>query len=370
MDYNEERIILNNLSQNVNEIMTKQDISIHELSKRSGLSEHVIRNIKDGTVKKLNRRNVYNIATGLQVSLHNLLGVKKIPSELTIREEHTEFILSFYEKDGRDYQYDEKCGLFDKYDDEYEACVVNCIHSFVEAHKLATGYYFEGIDRSVTSQLTRKEIHDKFFDYVVEKSFNELEEIECIDDKPTWEFDKVKNTGETIQKMRRLYKMSRKELADKTGLSKDCLRRIESGKNQKVNYQHINLIARELFCTADFLLGDSCDPTASRDGQSQLFSRNEFIFRYVQIGHDLAYAKNYMDQESKEVLKKMIGSLNVMYDYREANELLKGKRLSLQDVFFREQQIYMDTHKKRGAHFYTKKYYMDSGEETDNEHKG
>ena len=193
MDYNEERIILNNLSQNVNEIMTKQDISIHELSKRSGLSEHVIRNIKDGTVKKLNRRNVYNIATGLQVSLHNLLGVKKIPSELTIREEHTEFILSFYEKDGRDYQYDEKCGLFDKYDDEYEACVVNCIHSFVEAPKLATGYYFEGIDRSVTSQLTRKEIHDKFFDYVVEKSFNELEEIECIDDKPTWEFDKVKN---------------------------------------------------------------------------------------------------------------------------------------------------------------------------------
>lgn len=360
MDYNEERILLQNLSKNARQIIKSQHVTLKELVQRTGLSIHVIRNMKDGKVKKLNALNIYKLASGLQVTPKILLGVENIPEEMQIKEEHLEFVSSFYEKDGGDFEFYEKCELNRKYDDEYEACVVNSIHSFVEAHKLATGYYFEGIDRVVTQQLTKKSIEDKYEDYVIEKILKRYEGNEDVNDNSTWNLDKAKATGEAIQKMRNLYKMSRKELADKTGLGEDCLYRIETGKNKKVNYEHIYLIARELFCTADFLMGESCDPTANQNGQAQFYFRNELIFRHVQIGHDLAYAKNYMDQESKSILINMMRSLDLMYEYRVANEILKGKRLSIQDVYFREQQIYMDTHKTRGAHFYTKKYTIEN----------
>ena len=140
--------------------------------------------------------------------------------------------------------------------------------------------------------------------------------------------------------------------------------RIESGINKKINYEHIQLIARELLCTSDFLLGESCDPTSNRDGSSLFYPiERELVFRYVQLGHDLSYALTYMDAESKEIVISMIHNINTMYTYKKMNEDSFGKRLSVQEVFFREESRYMDTYKKRGAHFYTKRYSMSEGGE-------
>lgn len=165
-----------------------------------------------------------------------------------------------------------------------------------------------------------------------------------------------------IKQLRELYGLTRKELGIMTRLGEDSIYRIESGINKKINYEHISLIARELLCTPDFLLGESCDPTTNRDGSSLFYRREGLVFRHVQLGHDLAYAWNYMDLESKEVVADMIHTLNTMYKYKELSEDSFGKRLSIQEVFFREQELYMERYKNRGAHFYTKKYKVDKGE--------
>lgn len=47
------------------------------------------------------------------------------------------------------------------------------------------------------------------------------------------------------------------------------------------------------------------------------------------------------------------------------NKASFGRRLSVQEVFFREEARYMDTYKKRGARFYTKRYSMSVGGKND-----
>ena len=116
-------------------------------------------------------------------------------------------------------------------------------------------------------------------------------------------------------------------------------------------------------CSTDFLLGESCDPTANRDGNSLFYHLNDdIVFRHVQLGHDLAYASNYMDDSAKSILTGMIDNLNLMYQYKKNKEDSFGKRLSTQEVFFREQRLYKDKYKNRGARFYTQRYNVKEGD--------
>ena len=192
-----------------------------------------------------------------------------------------------------------------------------------------------------------------------EQNFSML--IDLVDASEA-KINNVVETGKTIQRMRKRYGITRKDLADRTGLSVDCVFRIETGKNRNIDYNHINLIARELLCTTDFLIGESCDPTARKDGESYHYlaslGGDIFIFSHVQLGHDLAYAYNHMNEEAQNYVVQTIRYFNTMYDLREISNQDRGERLSIQDVFFREQESYNERRKNRGATFYTKKYYV------------
>lgn len=365
---NNESDLISNLSKNVKKIMNDRKISINELAKKTGLSFSVIRNIRDGKIKKLNAQNICRLTTYLHVSPAQLLGTDSIPEELNIAEEHVEFLTSFFEREAEDFTSDNCCGLLKGYDLQYEECVVNAIHSYIEAHKMATGYYHETANRAKTKSLTMDSINKAYQDNIVKKIFplfmgeNGGRDEKDIRDEGTQDVDQIVAAGIAIKRLRELYGLTRKELGIMTRLGEDCIYRIESGINKKINYEHISLIARELLCTSDFLLGESCDPTSNRDGSSLFYRREGMVFRHVQLGHDLAYARNYMDSASEEVVANMIHSLNTMYNYKKLSEDGFGKRLSIQEVFFREQDLYMERYKNRGAHFYTKKYKMDKGE--------
>ncbi len=365
---NNERGLISNLSRNIKKIMADRKISINELAKKTGLSFSVIRNIRDGKLKKLNAQNIYRLAIYLHISPAWLLGTDSIPAELNITEEHIEFLTSFFEREAEDFTSDNRCGLLEGYDLQYEECVVNAIHSYIEAHKMATGYYYETANRAKTKSLTGASINKAYRDYKIKEVFqlfmgeNEGRDEKNVRDERIQVVDQIAAAGMAIKQLRELYGLTRKELGIMTRLGEDCIYRIESGINKKLNYEHINLIARELLCTPDFLLGESCDPTSDREGSSLFYQRKGLVFRHVQLGHDLAYAGNYMDSESREVVANMIHSLNTMYNYKELSEDSFGKRLSIQEVFFREQALYMERYKNRGAHFYTKKYKMEKGE--------
>lgn len=365
---NNESDLISNLSRNIKKIMAERKISINELAKKTGLSFSVIRNIRDGKIKKLNAQNICKLAIYLCISPAQLLGTDSIPKELNITEEYIEFITSFFEREAADFSSNNRCGFLERYDLQYEECVVNAIHFYIEAHKRATGYYYETANRAKTKSLTRDAINKEWREYKSKEMFqsfmgeNEGRDEKNVRNERIQAVDQVAATGIAIKHLRELYGMTRKELGVMTRLGEDCIYRIESGINRKLNYEHINLIARELLCTTDFLLGESCDPTSDREGSSLFYQRKGLIFRHVQLGHDLAYAENYMDSESKKVVISMIHSLNTLYNYKELNENSFGKRLSIQEVFFREQALYMERYKNRGAHFYTKKYKMDKGE--------
>ncbi|MDE5779968.1 MAG: helix-turn-helix domain-containing protein [Lachnospiraceae bacterium] len=365
---NYESDLISNLSRNVKKIMTDQKISINELAKKTGLSFSVIRNIRDGKIKKLNAQNIYRLVVYLHISPSQLLGTDSIPAELNITEECVEFITSFFEREAGDFTFDNHCQFLEGYDLQYEECIVNALHSYIEAHKMATGYYHETINPAKTKSLTKDSIDKAYREYVLNEIFQKFsDENEGMDennvkDERVKVIDKIAAAGMAIKQLRELYGLTRKELGIRTRLGEDCIYRIESGINKKINYEHINLIARELLCTTDFLLGESCDPTSNRDGSSLFYRREGLVFRHVQLGHDLAYAWNYMDSESKEVLVNMIHTLNTMYNYKKVSEDSFGKRLSIQEVFFREQDLYMKRYKNRGAHFYTQKYMVDKGE--------
>lgn len=356
-----ESALISNLSRNIKKIMADRKMSINDLAKKTGLSFSVIRNIRDGKIKKLNTQNIYRLAVYLHMSPAQLLETASIPAELNITESYVEFLTSFFEREAEDFSSGNHCRLLESYDSQYEECVVNAVHSYIEAHKMATGYYHETADRTKTKSLSRDSVKKAYRDHKIQLFMDESEgrTKKNVRDDEIQAVDQVTATGIAIKQLRELYGMSRKELGIATRLGEDCIYRIESGINKKLNYEHINLIARELLCTTDFLLGESCDPTSDKEGSSLFYHRKELIFRHVQLGHDLAYAGNYMDSESREVLINMIHSLNTMYNYKELSEDGFGKRLSIQEVFFREQALYMERYKNRGAHFYTKKYKMD-----------
>lgn len=367
--------MIKNLSRNIRAIMDEQKISMNELAKRTGLSFPVIRNIRDGKNKKINAKNVLRLATYFHVSPNQLLGTETIPEELNIKEEHVEFVTSFFEKEAGDFTYYNKCEFRNKYDIEFEECVVNAIHSFIEAHKIATGYYHKGFDYERIERLTPDLIKKEYHNYVLKEfvknqdyaNENRSSEDCVVKSRELTIADKVAATGITIKKLRDLYGISRKELADRTGLGVDCIYRIESGINKSVNYEHINLIAKELLCTPDFLLGESCDPTCNREEASLFYPlhKKEIEFRYVQLGHDLSYAWRYMDSASKDIVISMIHMLNTMYDYKLVHKESYGERLPIQEVFFREQKQYMEKYKNRGASFYTTKYSVNKGDGSD-----
>ena len=366
---NNESNLISNLSKNVKKLMIEQKISINELAKRTGLSFSEIRNIRDGKIKKLNTQNIYKLVNYFHIFPEQLLGIDSIPEELHITGEYVEFITSFFEKEAEDFIFYNNSKFLKDYDSQYEECVVNAIHSFIEAHKMATGYYHEAIDSEKTQSLTEDFINKEYKEYLFNEFFQRLsaenEERDGINvkDEGVNTVDKISATGMAIKKLRELYGLTRKELGSRTRLGEDCIYRIESGINKKINYEHINLIARELLCTSDFLLGESCDPTSNRLGSSLFYHAEKGLeFRHVQLGHDLAYAWTYMDSASKDMVTNMIHTLNIMYKYKKLSEDGFGKRLSIQEVFFREQALYMERYKNRGAHFYTKKYKMDKGE--------
>lgn len=358
--------LISNLSKNVKKAMADQKISINELAKRTGLSFSVIRNIRDGKIKKLNAENICKLVLYFHISPNQLLGTDLIPAELNINKECVEFITSFFEKEAGDFTYYNKCEFLKDYDLQYEECVVNTIHSFIEAHKMATGYYYEAIDSAKTKSLTEDSINKEYRKYAMNEAFflfsskNKGSDENDARDEGIKGIDKISATGMAIKHLRELYGLTRKELGIRTRLGEDCIYRIESGINKKINYEHINLIARELLCTSDFLLGESCDPLSNRNGFSLFYpERSGLVFRHVQLGHDLAYAWTYMDQASKDIVINMIHTLNTMYNYKKLSEGSFGKRLSIQEVFFREQNLYMERYKNRGAHFYREKYTFD-----------
>lgn len=363
---NNESDLISKLSQNIKQIMADRKISINELAKKTGLSFSVIRNIRDGKIKKLNAQNICKLAIYLHMSPAQLLGTDSIPTELNIAEEHVEFFTSFFEREAEDFSSGNHCELLEDYDLQYEECIVNAIHSYIEAHKLATGYYHETVNRAKIKSLTRESINKAYRDYKTKEIFqvfmgkNERKDGKKGRDERVQAVNQAATTGMAIKQLRELYGLTRKKLGIMTGLGEDCVYRIESGINKKINYEHINLIARELRCTLDFLLGESCDPTADREGSSLFYQRKGLVFRHVQLGHDLAYAENYMDSESREVVINMIHSLNTMYNYKELSEDSFGRKLSVQEVFFREQALYMERYKNRGAHFYTKNFFYRS----------
>lgn len=371
---NGESDLIRNLSKNIKKIMADRKISINELAKKTGLSFSVIRNIRDGKIKKLNARNINRLVDYLHISPNQLLGTDSIPAELKITEEYVDFITSFFEREAEDFTSDNHCGFLKDYELPYEECIVNAIHSYIEAHKMATGYYYETVDPAKTKSLTKDSINKAYQEYVRNAFFQKLsdenegrnenngKDEDNGKDKRVEDIDKTAATGMAIKRLRKIYELTRKELGIRTRLGEDCIYRIESGVNKKINYEHINLIARELRCTPDFLLGESCDPTSNRDGFSLFYRREGLVFRHVQLGHDLAYAWNYMDSESKEVVVNMIHTLNTMYNYKKLSEDSFGKRLSIQEVFFREQNLYGERYKNRGAHFYTIKYKVDKGD--------
>ncbi len=364
----DESNLISNLSRNVKKIMADRKISINELAKKTGLSFSVIRNIRDGKIKKLNAQNLNKLAGYLHLSPSQLLGTDSIPEELNIIEECAEFIPSFFEKEAEEFTSENRCGFLKGYDLQYEECIVNTIHFYIEAHKLATGYYHEAAEPVKTKSLTKESVNKAYEKYILNQIFQKFsqekegrqennvkgEEVKAV--------DQIAAAGRAIKQLRDLYGLTRKELGIRSGLGEDCIYRIESGMNKKINYEHISEIAGELLCTPDFLLGESCDPTSNRDGSSLFYRRDGLIYRHVQLGHDLAYAWNYMDSESKAVVVDMIHTLNTMYNYKELSEESFGKRLSIQEVFFREQALYTERWKNRGAHFYTKKYKVDKGE--------
>lgn len=358
--------MIKNLSKSINQIMKDNELNIHGFAQLTGLTYAMVRNMKDAKIKKINAANLIKVANYFHLSPCELLGVEALPEELHIEEEYAEFDTSFFEREAGDFLSDNKCYLLKSYDAEYEECMINSIHYFVEAHKTSTGYYYNGIDRNETSAITKELVDKEKLERILSEYFDEdskgsiSEEHEC---SSIQNVNSVETTAKAIRCLREMYGITRKDLGKRTGLGEDAMYRIEAGINKKLNFEHIQIIAKELMCSTDFLLGESCDPTANRDGNSLFYHLSEdIVFRHVQLGHDLAYASNYMDDSAKSILTGMIDNLNLMYQYKKNKEDSFGERLSTQEVFFREQRLYKDKYKNRGARFYTQRYNVKEGE--------
>ena len=362
--------MINSFGDKLAELMKGSKLSISEVADKTGLSYAEIRNIKDKNLKKIDPYKIVRISNYFHINPAYLLGVEYLPDDLNIGVKSIEFQSSFYERETTDFFYDNKCDISDEYEPEYEEAVYNVIHSYVEIHKMSTGYYCSDYDDSRIKPLSPKDLEKKFRDYVIDtwESLFDGDKREysksCLAPASS---DDVISVGKAIVKMRDVYKLTRKELAERAGLSEDTLFRIERGLNKKINSEHIDRISRELRCTSDFLLGRSCDPTANESGFACLYEvENSFVYRRVQVGHDLSYANTHMDSHSLKLLVEMIRQIDRLFNFKIMSCNLFGESLSLQDVYFREQAMYKEKYKNRGAHFYFDHYkVLEGGREAD-----
>lgn len=83
------------LGQNIKRIRTNKDMTQKELSNKSGLSQSTITEIEKGTRQNLRADNLSKIATALNVSTNELLGIEEDKEyEIVDMESAIDFIFS------------------------------------------------------------------------------------------------------------------------------------------------------------------------------------------------------------------------------------------------------------------------------------
>lgn len=347
-----------NMSLFINRKMKENNIGPTELSNQTGLSIYELRNMREGNLKKLNMQNIIRLARYFGCEIEAILGSKSLPEELRWDCQLVEYEEPFYS-----YYGDRVFGITDcfykKYDDKYEECVIGAVHSFVCAHKLATGYFNENMDRAKVKSLTKEQIESEYQEYVLDRFINENTNESSAEKVTNEEKTLAVKVGENLRVIREYRNMSREELADKTNLSVDVLYRIEKGQNKNINYEHLIRVSVACLCTLDFLLGDSCDPVSDANGEDVFDGLDKsFIQRHVEIGHDMAYVTLYMDDHAKSIVKAMIDNLNLMYRQKELTDSANEKTISLAEVYVREQSAFRKNHQNRGITIRKREYEM------------
>ena len=76
---------------------------------------------------------------------------------------------------------------------------------------------------------------------------------------------RVWSTGDIIAARRKELRLSQEQLADATGLNRSSISRYESGKAKKIPYEVLKEIAKQLYCTTDYLTAFTDDPNESLD---------------------------------------------------------------------------------------------------------
>lgn len=349
-------IYVKNMALFINKKIKENGIGPAELANQTGLSIYEVRNMREGKLKKINMQNVFRIARYFGCEVETILGSKSLPEELRADYQLVEYEEPFYS-----YYGDRVFGIRDyflkKYDEQYEQCVIGTIHSFVSAHKLATGYFAEDIDREKTRLLTTELIENEYQEYIIDQFIAEKKSSKAKETN----IDEKKSTavkiGENLRVIREFRKISKEKLSEKTNISTDVLYRIEKGMNKKINYEQLIKISTACLCTLDFLLGKSYDPVSDGNGEDVFYGLNKtFIQRHVELGHDMAYVALYMDEQSKTLVKGIIDNLNLMYKQKVMTDSLNRKSLSLAEVYVREQAAFREGHPKRGYSIRKREY--------------
>ena len=344
---------IKNMARFVNEYIQRNGVGPTELAKRTGLSDAEIRNIRDAKLKKVNMHSVSRLTRFFGCSVEELLGTRELPENLSINYSMVEYEEPFYR-----YYGDRLFGIHDcflnEYDEEYESVIVNTIHSFVRAHMLATGYYREGLDKKSCLELNRERIESDYRELILNEFFSE---DSACEEKPADKKDFTQRVGNNVRIIREYRKMTRSDLEAKSGISKDIIFKIETGEKKTVNYEQLIKIAVACVCSIDFLLGDSIDPVADANGNDVFCGMHKsFIEKHVEVGHDLAYISNYMDENSKQLAKSIIDYLNLMYKQKRVTDSHENKKLSSAEVYIREQADFRATHQNRGYRGYLREY--------------
>lgn len=350
---NSHELCVKNMAQFVNDHMRRNNIGPTELAKRTGLSDAEIRNIRDAKLRKVSMHSVSRLTRYFGCSVEELLGTKSLPENLSVKYNMVEYEEPFYR-----YYGDRLFGIHDcflnEYDDEYEIVIINTIHSFVRAHMLAVGYFQEGLDKQDSLSLTDEKIESDFDNLLFQEFLNE---DNIPEEEPTSKEDFSAKVGNNVRTIREYRKMTRMELAAKSGISKDIIYKIETGEKKSVDYEQLIKISIACVCSIDFLLGDSLDPVADANGNDIFYGATKrFLQRHVEVGHDLAYISNYMDENSKQLAKGIIDYLNLMFKQKRVNDSLNKRKLSLAEVYVREQADFRATHPNRGYQGYVREY--------------
>lgn len=357
-------LYINKISCYLNDRMEKKGVGPKELANQTGLTLAEIRNLREAKLKRVNMQNVVRLARCFGDSVEEILGSKSLPDYLKVDVQLLEYDEPFFS-----YYGDRLFGIADcfgnEYDEPYELCVVNTVHSFVEAHKLANGYYTDGIRKENTKLLTKENIEKEYVNYVLEKIRLKYEKTEASSDNQTeassanqigekpWQL----KIGKNLRVIREHRDISREKLAIMTGISVDIIYRIENGQNKRVDYGQLGKLALGCNCTLDFLLGTSVDPVADAGNVDVFYGlKKTFIHKHVQVGHDLAYVSEYMDDASKSIVKCMIDNLNLMFKKKEITDSLGYKPLSLAEVYVREQELFKAEHPNRGITIRKREY--------------